>query len=229
MIPLRALALSLCAALAGCAVEPEATLIVRGSASAPPGAPGASPQGVTDGAVDPSSLVIGVRALYVAKSADCSNPVLVADYGLPPAQIDLINNPVLFTGSPPDGSYSCVILVMADVITATPATSFGSCAAGTAYQHDVYRDDDEGWKDISGSAVTGHGTHDAPQVDAISLFLSRDPDLAGRARALSPNQVLTLGGDLVVPGQSTFYWDARGSLVSQDGYCEVRPGAPAFQ
>lgn len=233
MLAPRALALALIAgaALSGCVADPtapEATLVVRGSAHAPVASPAASPLGVGGLAGDPASVSLGLYALHVSTSADCSDPVLVQHHGADPVLVDLMEEPLLFSGSPPEGSYSCVVLTMSDVIGMRPASSFGDCVAGEAYQGDIYRDGDSSWKDLAGAAVVGHGSSEDPVSDPVSLFLTRDPD-AVRALGLSPHQTLLLGADLVVPGQSTFFWDGRDTAVSEGGGCHVQPGAPTFQ
>lgn len=141
---------------------------------------------------------------------------------------DFVVNPVLFSGSPDAGSYPCVALVMSDVIRMRPATSFGDCVAGTEYAGDIYREGENDWKDVNLNPIIGTGTDTDPQDDHVTIFMSRDTS-AAMERGISPNQLIQLGSDLIVPGQSTFYWNGAGSVVSAGGECGINPGRPSFQ
>lgn len=214
-------------ALTACAPEPEPTLVIRGAGSTD-AAPAKAPQDLASASGDPASLLIGLRALHVSTAADCSGLVLVQDHGAAATIVDFMANPLLFSGSPPDGRYACVALGMSDVLRMKPSGSFGDCVLGTEYAGDIYRAGESDWRDASLAPVIGHGTDDAPVDDGVTIFLTRDPK-AAEARGLSPHQVIELGSDLVVPGTSTFVWGATGSVVSEGGRCAVNPGAPSFR
>ena len=224
---LLTLALLTASSLTACAPEPEATLFIRGSGRAAAG-PVAAPQDLAATSGDPASLLVGLHALHVSANADCSAPVLVEDLGAASLVVDFMADPLLFSGSPPDGRYACVMIGMSDVLRMKPVDTFGDCTAGVEVFADVYRAGESDWKDTSGAPVIGHGTDTAPADDGVTIFLTRDPD-AALARGLSPHQLVELGSDLVVPGTSTFVWDAAGSVVSEGGRCAVNPGVPSFQ
>lgn len=231
------IACTLATALAACASEttggPGTLLTIVGSAFAPPTMlssdglhtlldPGTGPTG------DPASLSIGVYALYISPNADCSALVLVQDYGTTAEVKDFVGSPVLFTGSPDAGSYPCVAIEMSDVITVVPDSSFGDCVAGVSYPGDIYRDGETDWKDVDLNPIIGTGSDSFPQDNQVVIFMTRDTS-AALARGISGNQLIQLGGDLVVPGQSTFYWNGQGSVVSEGGQCGVNPGRPEFR
>ncbi len=208
-------------------LAPSANFTVHGSAAAAPGtsAAMAAPSATTG---DPSSLTIGMYALYISANEDCSAPVLVDDHGATPQNKDFYSNPVLFSGSPAAGAYQCVAIKMSDVIRMKPATSFGNCVAGTEYAGDIYREGETDWKDVNLNPIVGTGTDSSPADDHVTIFLTRNP-AAAIARGLSQHQVLHLGSNLIVPGQSTFYWNGQGTVVDEGGQCGINPGAPDFR
>ena len=226
-----------CAALGACssdaAVNDGATLTIKGSASAPPsvtvvaGNRLASASAADYATGDPSSLTVGMYALYISQNADCSAPILVEDHGTTVQPKDFVGNPVLFSGSPANGSYKCLMIRMSDVLHFTPATTFGSCTAGQTYFGDIYRDGENDWKDKDGATIVGHGTDESPVDDHVTIFITRDPS-AVMARGVSEHQIIPLDGDLVVPGHTTFYWNGQGSVIDY-GSCGINPGRPAFR
>jgi hypothetical protein len=217
------------AALAGCSVstEPDDTLVIRGAGRLPTSPAAKSPQGITS-QLDPASLQVGLYAIALSTQADCSDPIIIQDHGDTPVVVDLLSDPVIFSGSPPDGAYPCVIFKMSDVLHFSTATSQDGCAAGVDYVSDVYRVRETDWLDMNGAAVIGHGSDDAPVDDGVTLLLTTDP-AAVQARGYSPHQIIALTSDLVVPGQSTFYWNGAGSVVSEGGGCYINPGVPSFE
>ena len=65
--------------------------------------------------------------------------------------------------------------------------------------------------------------------DDGDLALVHGDPAAVQARGYSPHQIIALTSDLVVPGQSTFYWNGAGSVVSEGGGCYINPGIPSFE
>jgi hypothetical protein len=210
-----------------------ATLTVKGSGSAPPAGlvtaalvqHGAAMSVIQSGT--PSSLTLTVYALYISPNDDCSAMQLVQDYGAAGVPKDMMSNPVLFSGSPAAGAYKCVAIKMSDVIHMTPATSFGACVASTDYPGDIYRAGETDWKDVNLNPIIGTGTDSVPANDHVTIFMARNA--AGAiGRGLSVHQVIALASDLVVPAQTTFYWDATGTVQTDGVACGVNPGAPSF-
>jgi hypothetical protein len=233
--PLRiVIAGMLATALAACAGAtadgPGSLLTIVGSAFAPPTilASGRAPALVDPTTGDPASLSIGVYAFYISPNNDCSDPVLVQDYGPTAEMKDFVSAPVLFSGSPAAGSYPCVAMKMSDVISVVPSSSFGDCVAGVSYPGDIYRDGETDWVDVNMNPIVGTGSDSFPADDHVVIFMTRDT-AAALARGISGNQLIPLNGDLMVPGQSTFYWHGEGSVVSQGGQCGVNPGRPEFR
>jgi len=224
------LSLPALALLASCSVSttPSSDFTVRGSAGAPPAPAHRASLAPPPLSGDPGALRIGLYALYISPNSDCSSPVLVQDYGATPSVKDFVNNPILFTGRPASGSYQCVAIKMSDVITVEPATSFGACVMGTEYAGDIYRAGDSSWKDIDLHTIIGTGTDSVPADDHVTLILTRDTT-AAQLRGFDTHQVLQLGTDLIVPSQSTFYWNGQGTVMTDGTSCGVNPGQPSFQ
>jgi hypothetical protein len=228
--------------LSGCSDSSTAptsspTLTVKGSASMPPAlfrTIGGSPSLAVGGAGltgDPSSISLGMYALYVSSNADCSGYTTLVDHGTAVDYEDFAANPTLFEASPADGSYPCVALRMSDVIRFQPATTFGTCVAGTDYQQDIYRSDSDSipWVDMDLNPIVGTGSDSIPVDDHVTIVMTTDT-AAAMARGFSQNQIVPLGSSLVVPGSSTFYWGAEGSVSTADGRpCGLEKGTPAFQ
>lgn len=207
----------------------EGSLVIDGSAWAP-GAPSMSPLGAPPGTPtgDPASLLLGMYSLYVGKNADCSQMTLVEDHGATPKVFDMVQNPVLFSVNPANGSYLCVALRMSDVLTAKSKTSFGSCVAGVAYTTDVYRAGQTGWVDTAGAAIVGHGTSAAPVDDHVTIVLTTDP-AAAIAHGYLEDQVIALGSKLLVPSKTTLFWGGAGTVTSTASGCGIEQGSPKFQ
>jgi hypothetical protein len=214
------------------------SLTVTGSAGAPPAllSTMAAPRRpvsfsnasfVTSG--DPSAVRMGMYALWISSNGDCSAPILVQDYGDVGEVKDLVQNPVLFSAEAADATYECVIIRMSDVIGFESASSFGTCEANVAYETDIYREGQTDWKDADLNPIIGTGTDSVPSNDHVALVMTTDTT-AAIGRGFSGNQVIALASPLVVPGQSTFYWNGQGSVTTEPGYpCGLQPGAPAFQ
>ena len=202
------------------------SLTVTGSAGAPP-ALFSNASFVTSG--DPSAVRMGMYALWISSNGDCSAPTLVQDYGDAGEVKDLVQNPVLFSAEAAAATYECVIIRMSDVVGFESASSFGTCEANVAYEQDIYREGQSDWKDADLNPIIGTGTDSVPSNDHVALVMTTDTT-AAIARGFSSNQVIALASPLVVPGQSTFYWNGQGSVTTEPGYpCGLQPGAPAFE
>jgi hypothetical protein len=243
--PRALVAFLLTATLTACSQDGPSTgsdtaLTVTGSAGAPPSAAvslaSASYQTalgvgdetpVTNG--DPAAVLIGMYALYISSNADCSSATLVQDYGEAGEVKDLAQNPVLFSADAAEGTYNCVLMRMSDVIGFRSESSFGTCEADVDYQQDIYREGESDWKDVDLNPIVGTGTDEAPADDRVTVVMTTNPQ-AALAVGFSEGQIVTLGSSLVVPAQSTFYWNGDGSVTTEDGRpCGLEPGQPVFE
>jgi hypothetical protein len=229
----------LASACSDSATAPDTSLTVRGSGGAPPALSSSrgfasrraglsfTTAGVSMG--DPGSILIGMYALSISPNPDCSAAVKVQDYGATAESKDFVANPILFTGTPDAGSYHCVVIKMSDAIDFTSASTFGTCTTGVLYHQDIYRDGETDWKDVDLVTIIGHGTDESPVDDHVSIVMTTDTS-AAIGRGFSTHQVIRLESPLVVPGSSTFYWNAAGSVTTEDGWpCGLQPGRPTFE
>jgi hypothetical protein len=183
----------------------------------------------TDSAA-PQHLNIDMYALYVSAHADCTEPVLVQDYGTVGEVKDFAANPVLFTGEPAAGTYPCIAFRMSDVLYMQPERTFGPCDASVVYDGDIYRDGQSDWLDVNGSSVVGHGGEGPGEGvdDHVTIFFSADT-AAALARGISRNQLVGMNQPLVSPGQSTMYWDMSGAVQDEGGECGILPRPITFE
>jgi hypothetical protein len=185
------------------------------------------------GTGDPASVTMTLYAMWISPNTDCSSPVLVQEHGEGGVAKDLVQSPVLFSGSPASGSFSCILFKASDVISFAPSSSFPGCVQGTTYTQDIYRSDNtdstDFWRDVDLNPIAAHGTDSLPVNDHVTLILTRDT-AAAIARGFSRNQTLTLGADLVVPSQSSFVWGGQGTVEAVNGaICGLEPGRPTFE
>ena len=183
----------------------------------------------TDSAA-PQHLNISMYALYVSPHADCTEAVLVQDYGAGGQVKDFAANPVLFTGEPAAGTYPCIAFRMSDVLFMQPERTFGPCDASVVYDGDIYRDGESDWIDVEGNTIVGHGGDGLGQGvdDHVTIFFSADT-VAALARGISSNQLVGMVAPLVSPGQSTMYWDMTGAVQDEGGYCSILPRPITFE
>ncbi|MFO0761232.1 MAG: hypothetical protein U0359_32435 [Byssovorax sp.] len=231
------LAAALAAGLAttGCATPVEdpagPSLTIVGSTGSPASGSGPekSAQGIPPGASvgTPSSVAIGLYSLYLGLTPDCADLQLAQDYGSQPLIVDLAASSTLFSTSPPDGAYPCVVFKMSDQIHFRTSTTFDACEAETDYVADVYRSGQTGYLDPDGLYVNGQGDDLNPVNDPFALVMTTSPT-AAIAHGFDAHQVLGLASALTVPGTATFVWDAANTMMSVDGQCGVDPGQPGF-
>jgi hypothetical protein len=173
-----------------------------------------------------SSVKFTVQSIYVSTSTDCSNPVLVADLGAG-TEVDMVTGPTLFTGTPPDGSYVCVMVGMKDIITWRPdsvaqATNAG-CDPNVEDSFDIYRTDSgevTPWKTQDGSDITATGSGSTLGPDNVFIFASTDkPAMLAGATAPNTHQTAALASGLTVPGSAVFYADFTGQVEGDSSQC----------
>lgn len=180
-------------------------------------------------------------AVHVGASADCTGLIEVARFpsGL---MLDLVEEPTLIEADLDEDTYRCVVFELEDQLSIIPdavaeAAFPGRCTAGVESVTDLHRadDDDDLYRDLSGTPIPGRGSRASPVADRIFLFASTSP-MAATSRSNGPtaNQTVQLGGALTVPGQTTFYVDATDGVlgdVDTDGtpYCVVEAGALGFR
>ncbi|MBX7149928.1 hypothetical protein K1X76_12735 [bacterium] len=184
----------------------------------------------------PTVINMTLYGFYISPNTDCSDAVLVGGDGETAVEKDFAGNPVLFETEVDEGSYPCVIMVLSDVIGFVPdddaVTAWpGVCDADTEESFDIYRTDSgevTPWVDLEGNDVTATGTFEAPGADVVTVFASTDPDAVIAATGANEFQVGELATELVVPGQTTFYFDASNGILG-DGRCAIENATVGFR
>ena len=191
-------------------------------------------------ALDASSLKLQVYSVMLSTSPLCTSPVTVFSSATP-TEVDFLAAPTLGSGSPPDGTYNCVIIKMSDLIKFTPSASAGLCTSGTQYVADVCRSDNGGMTqapDAAGAPSACFGTDVAPQSDAVYLYLTTNATAGtgGGNTFLQPTSAsstngLNLTSPLVIAGTSSskFVVNATGKVGSDATGCGMNPPVFGFQ
>lgn len=199
-----------------------------------------SAQAAPPPAGSPVSMVLTFHSLHVSVNADCTDPyVLVQRFDLP-RSFDLVDNPTLFAGSPPPGTYRCVIFEMDDILTIRPdaeaATTFpGQCEEGRDHVTDLYRAPDNDYRNLAGDPINAVGTRAAPGRQRVFTFASYNLAVKARVDSCRPSehQSVLLSSPLVVPTQTTLYLDATNGVLGdvEDGvpFCVVERGQFGFR
>jgi hypothetical protein len=87
----------------------------------------------------PSSLIVKVFEMRVSKNSDCTAAITVFKTASPTA-VDLISQPVLGSGSIPDGTYHCLMFHVDDLVTLVPMATTGVCTGGVPVTLDMFSD-----------------------------------------------------------------------------------------
>lgn len=187
----------------------------------------------------PLSMVLTLHALLIGTNADCSGPYITVQTFSPPREVDLATNPTLFEGSPPAGTYRCLILEADDILAARPdaaaqAAFPGQCIVGVTHVTDLYRAPDTDYRRPDGTPINAAGTRAAPVRQRVFFFASTDRNAAiSRPNGPSATQTLVLTSPLVIPTQTTFYLDATDGMLggTEDGvnFCVVEAGVMGFR
>lgn len=201
-------------------------------------------------AVTPTTVKITVYSMSASLETDCSNALVVKNYGTAGKEFDFAKVPSLGGANVPSGTYKCVILQMSDVIKFVPATTEGVCAAGTEYTIDVCRAGNGNYTTYTQSGVgttltygssTGcTGTSSVPANDRVLLFLSTaSTNSAGggggeafvRPVSGAFNNGFTLTSPWIVgdSGSGTFIVNFTNKIVGTGSDCDLNPPIFGFR
>lgn len=202
-------------------------------------APGRGVITAFSGAGAPASLTAKLFAAYVSASADCSNPILLQDYGATPQAFDVVQNPTLFSGSPANGTYPCLIMKSIDTLSfradATAVAAHSACVStDTTHTFDTYRDGDSTdglWLTLDGTSIDATGSTSEPGEDTTYTFFSTDTAAIRTTAGTTPHahQRITLSSALVVPGAATLYMDYTNGIGTSNGNCSIVSGSIGFR
>jgi hypothetical protein len=172
----------------------------------------------------PTEVRLNFYSVYLSENEDCSNPIIVQDYGNLPVQKNLSTGETLFEGNPPAGEYKCMILKMQDIVSFKPdavaqAAWPGVCSEGL-HAFDIYRasSDDIPWIDIEGNDIVGHGEDEAPVADVVYIYATTNLAALGNE---SENQSLELTSGLTLPSTQTFYVDFTDGVSGMGNKCNL--------
>jgi hypothetical protein len=190
-------------------------------------------------ALDASSLKLQVFSVMLSTSPLCTSPVTVFASSVA-TEVDFLSTPTLGSGNPPDATYNCVIIKMSDLIKFTPASTSGSCTAGTEYVADVCRVDNHGTTqapDAVGVPSACNGTDAAAQADAVYLYLTTNTSAGSggntfmQPTAATSTSGLNLAAPLVIAGsaKSKFVVNAAGKVDGGYTTCGMNPPLFGFQ
>lgn len=191
----------------------------------------------------PTSFEMKLYQAWISANTDCSSPVLIEDHGAGGAVVELSSSPILFSGTPADGIYQCLILVASDnlifTVNSDAVTAHAGCIDTTTINtQDIYRNgesDDGFWIDLAGDPIDATGSLAAPGDDRVTYFISTNITVAGAASTLAHmNQVLLLTTPMVVPGTVTLQqnWvdgiDNLFDFDSSTNFCALEEGSMGF-
>ena len=132
----------------------------------------------------PTSVTGKFYKAWLSLNEDCSSPVLVADHGSNPPSVDIAGNIQLFTGTPPAGTYHCLIIKVSDTGSFKPNQASenlfpGVCTAGQTYWTDNFRSGQEQYWDMeSNTQVDGQGTKTNPVEQVVYYFATTNRSAA---------------------------------------------------
>ena len=199
---------------------------------------------------------ITMYAIWLSTNEDCSAPVKFVDFGDAGQEFDFNQNPTVYSGSPADGTYKCLITEMSDVmkfkVDDVAVTNWGAACENTTteYSYDIYRRadvDTDQWVDINGDLITSTGSPAVPGFDKVYTFSSTvacNADSSLRCTTVKANgvaihsyQYAPMASPLIAPGQTTLYMDFTDKVHADDfgdclhpaGCCWVEQPAMGFR
>jgi hypothetical protein len=173
----------------------------------------------------PTYLTVKLYTVWLSAQADCTNLIVLQDYGVSGQAFDMFAKPMLGSGSPPDGTYNCMVVKQSDTSDFKPAISYGNCTAGSTYSYDIARTASSGtdqWVDQNMNNIT---TTDGE--DIVYTFMTTDASKV-TARGASTQQVVTLTTPMVSPGQVTMVLEFTNQVTEVNGHCWLDKGTMSF-
>ena len=179
---------------------------------------------------DPESLNVTVFRLWLSPNADCSEKVLVRNYGSDGNSVNVLKDYGLAGATPPEMEVRCVILKVSDNIVFVPNAAAVAanpiCIANKAYTVDLYRTDSSApsFVDEEGVAVAARGTVATAVEDQLVYFFTTST--ASLSSSLNPNaqQMFQLSGALSTEAKLYFYADFNGLVDNLSSKCYMTSG-----
>ena len=186
----------------------------------------------TFAAVNASSLKLKVYGVAVSLTADCANPIVLFD-STSPTEVDFVSAPSLGSGDIADGTYQCVMINVSDQIKHTPATTSGSCTAGTEYTGQICQPSES--TELRSGTAFGSNTSCTAGEDRVTLYLQTGTTRTSGGNAFRKPTTTAdttfgfqLGSAFVVSGTSTgtFVVNTDGKVDGSSSECGMN--APIF-
>jgi hypothetical protein len=185
--------------------------------------------------INASSLTFSVYKMAVSTSPLCTNLITVLDNGNSPSPVDFLTNPNLGNGVVADGTYPCIVIEFADVISFKPSATSGSCVLTTTYTGDICRNDTTpaGTSKLIDGTITHCGA--AGTSDRVAMYLSTGSNATGNDAFNPPTSIgdtvhgLNLATALTISGTSSgkFVVNTTGK-VDDASSCGMNPPAFSF-
>ncbi len=175
--------------------------------------------------VDPSSVLIKIYEIRLSHSADCSNSILMVSNPTGLTQ-DFVSNPTLGSGAIPNGSYQCIMVKLSNLITFTPATGEGFCAAGASTTRNVFQASGNSISiDPNGATIHGIGTTSDTTENPFWAYFKIG---GGTDDCKTPAAACTLSSPINISGDrtGTLVVDFDQKIDGSQNPCDVR--APIF-
>jgi len=192
---------------------PSAKFNLKGSAVEPDSSRGVARKG------NPTSLKVGLYAVWLSKNTDCSDPILVKEYTNAVVK-DFVQNPTVLSGNIEDGEYKCMAVKMVDVIEFIAdedgCNEFSTCYAGVTNKMDLNRDDSATFIDINGNEVEGAGTLLVPVYGVSYFYFSTTPQHVIDNHGVSPHHAFEMKSAITTPDTVTLYFDFKNRITDED-------------
>lgn len=188
--------------------------------------------------VDPSSVKVKVFAMALSTNTDCSNPTVVFEDSAG-REVDMLQAPEIGSGDASDNTYECIIMKMSDIIKFTPASTEGSCTAGSENILDVCQTGATTTNLDTGSATFNAAvncTTSTTSEETVTLFLSTGAtstsgNLNSFVQPTSSSNGLRLNGAFTVSGSSAaeFVVNGNGKVDGSGATCQMEPPLFGFR
>ena len=171
----------------------------------------------------PNYLTVKLYTVWLSANTDCTNPVVLQDYGTDGKTFNMFDNPLLGAGNPTNGTYNCMIVKQSDTSTFKPEISHNNCVAGQIYTYDIATASARGLVDKDMNPIT---TTDGE--DIVYVFATMDA-AALEARGVPAAQIINLTSAFVSPGKTTLVLDFTNQVTEVSGKCWLDKSTVSFK
>jgi hypothetical protein len=188
--------------------------------------------------VDTKAAKMTYYEFWLAKEADCSNPIAVFK-NTAGKEVDMMVGPEIGSGELEQGTYNCVIMVMSDTTKFTPAATTGNCTIDQEYTLDVFQPQGETYKPTGklpdGTVVTGAVGAQKMAVYISTMSTSTGGEMDGNPfeapTASKPKNGIKLTSPMKITADivGTMVMDTTGRVESNGQSCDMQPPEFGFK